>query len=211
VRRLLAVAVLGIAILALGAGNARAAFISLVPEDVSRSIDEADPTVTFALNLNMAGETSGVAYADVFISFSDPTLYQAGSLSGQENASSQFESLSYNVNAQGDQISFHATSEVFNPVPTLNGDEIFYLGDIVFQHAGVLGILDVLLDLNQTSIASIDPFTFEYIQYSLDNTDAVVGTLQFAQGSQTPEPAAAALLLLGLLGIAQLRMRSRAE
>jgi hypothetical protein len=159
----------------------------------------------------MAGETSGVAYADVFISFSDPTLYQAGSLSGQENASSQFESLSYNVNAQGDQISFHATSEVFNPVPTLNGDEIFYLGDIVFQHAGVLGILDVLLDLNQTSIASIDPFTFEYIQYSLDNTDAVVGTLQFAQGSQTPEPAAAALLLLGLLGIAQLRMRSRAE
>jgi len=212
VRRLLAVAVLGVAILALGAGQARAAYISLVPEDVTRSIDEADPTVTFALNLNMNGETSGVAYADVFISFSDPTLYQAGSLTGNVNANvigpNLFEAVDYNVNPQGDMISFHATSPVFNPVDTPNGDEVFYLGDIVFQHAGVLGLLDVLLDLNQTSIASIDG-SFQYIQYSLDNTGPVVGTLQFAQGSQTPEPAAAALLLLGLLGIARLRTRSK--
>jgi hypothetical protein len=205
VRRLLAVAVLGVAILALDAGQARAAYISLVPEDVSRSIDEADPTVTFALNLNMNGETYGVAYADVFISLSDPTLFQAGTLTGQPNLGNF---ATVDVNTQGNQISFHATSPVFSPVQPPNGGDVFYLGDIVFQHAGVLGLLDVLLDLNQTSIASIDGSS-QYIQYSLDNTGPVVGTLQFAQGSQTPEPAAAALLLLGLLGIARLRKRSK--
>jgi hypothetical protein len=209
VRRLLAAAVLGVAILALGAGNVRAAYISLVPENVTRSIDEADPTVTFALNLNMAGETMGVAYADVYISLSDPTLYQATTLGGVPNDVNNggvFDTVG--VNEVGDQISFHATSQVFDPVPTPTGTEVFHLGDIVFQHAGVLGLLDVVLDLNLTTIATIDPF-FNYIQYSLDNTDGVVGTLQFAQGSQTPEPTSAVLVLLGLLGIAGLRAHSR--
>lgn len=206
VRRLLAVAVLGTAILVLGAGNARAAYISLIPEDVTRSIDEADPTVTFALNLNMeSGETDGVAYADVFISLSDPTLYHT--LTGQVNAGSQFESLSYAVSPTGDAISFHATSEVFNPVETPLGNEVFYLGDIIFQHAGILGLLDVLLDPNLTTIATI--VDFNYVEYPLGNTDLAIGSLQFAQGSQTPEPASAALVLLGLLGIAGLRARAR--
>jgi hypothetical protein len=207
VRRLLAVAVVGTAILALGAGNARAAYISLIPEDVTRSIDEADPTVTFALNLNMeSGETDGVAYADVFISLSDPVLYQAGTLTGQVNAASAFESLSFAVSPTGDAISFHATSQVFNPVPTPFGNEVFYLGDIIFEHAGVLGLLDVLLDPNLTTIATI--VDFNYVQYPLGNMDPVIGSLQFAQGSQTPEPASAALMLLGLLGIAGLRARA---
>jgi hypothetical protein len=192
---------LGIALcVGLGApAPAQAVFFSAAPTISQPQANDFTPVV-FEFFFHADGHTAGVSLVDLYLDLTNPALI--GSVTANTNGNA---TLGAGASQVAPDLMLLTASDVVSLLPTPTGTEVFKLGELVMVHAGVEGVVDIMLNSNQTVI--FDTLAFDTTLIPTNAPFEILATLDIGANIVigAPEPAPVGLMLASILGILVLR------